>query len=574
MAIRNLLLLILFVGSLVIFTLENMSPVVPLVILGSQTQALPLAIWLVGAIALGVLTTLLVAGLMQVATSLPRSRTSRFYADRPRYRPANAEPMRDDDEEDWQVIDVEGDRSASVRSSSSAKTAPRPSQIHNTRADEEDRSSRRSPQRSTTQQGQSSPLEDWDQFTVRRTEWNDWNAYEDAPASKKRWASGAGDRPLNNQAASSKQYQAGPETVIQDSADRDWEDWKDYRDQTFQGDDSEPYDAPRSSSPSAPDVYSFREPYPEADDYPEDRYDVPDRSQRQETRRSATSYDNEDNRYASQTYASQTIEDGRYEPDTFDRDDDAVDADRVDADHVYDSRGEPEDDDWERYGTSQDEVDYAVADDRDADYDDYEIGVDPDIPSTHDDTVEGDDGYYTSYVHYTEEDDYYDDYDDYATGSVESSSVKKTRPSDPAEGSSEPRDRTDNDDDFDDFDDWEDPEEKPKDSDDDTKSGRRIYEVPQQPAAVNRTGTLYSYRYRSSDQQQVNPAIADEAEHEESDRTDPDGSTDGRNQETTNTTEPGSDEPRILTTPPPQDFRGSDDIGDNDIQLDAPNSSA
>lgn len=70
----RLALLILTLAALVIFALQNVAPVLPLVILGMQTQALPLAVWVVVAIAAGAVTTILLALLLRLAGGRNRSR--------------------------------------------------------------------------------------------------------------------------------------------------------------------------------------------------------------------------------------------------------------------------------------------------------------------------------------------------------------------------------------------------------------------------------------------------------------------------------------------------------------------
>jgi hypothetical protein len=67
MALIRFIVFVLIAGSLVLLFLQNRSPVIALKFLGMQTQALPLAIWIVVAIALGILTSLLIALLLQAA---------------------------------------------------------------------------------------------------------------------------------------------------------------------------------------------------------------------------------------------------------------------------------------------------------------------------------------------------------------------------------------------------------------------------------------------------------------------------------------------------------------------------
>ncbi|HEY9629446.1 MAG TPA: hypothetical protein V6C84_19265 [Coleofasciculaceae cyanobacterium] len=62
LAIRIIPILLILSG-MVLFALQNLSPALPLVILGTPTLALPLALWIGGAIAAGAITTLLISGL-------------------------------------------------------------------------------------------------------------------------------------------------------------------------------------------------------------------------------------------------------------------------------------------------------------------------------------------------------------------------------------------------------------------------------------------------------------------------------------------------------------------------------
>lgn len=57
MPVIRIVLLVSVVGGLTLFALSNLSPVLPLVFLGTQTLALPLAIWVGGAIAAGAITS-------------------------------------------------------------------------------------------------------------------------------------------------------------------------------------------------------------------------------------------------------------------------------------------------------------------------------------------------------------------------------------------------------------------------------------------------------------------------------------------------------------------------------------
>ncbi|HEY9764245.1 MAG TPA: hypothetical protein V6D07_17075 [Trichocoleus sp.] len=68
MATPRLLVVFLLLAAVTILVLQNTSPALPLVFLGVRTSALPLAVWLVGAIALGSLTSVLLATLVSAGT--------------------------------------------------------------------------------------------------------------------------------------------------------------------------------------------------------------------------------------------------------------------------------------------------------------------------------------------------------------------------------------------------------------------------------------------------------------------------------------------------------------------------
>jgi hypothetical protein len=70
MSLARLALLLLILGGITLFALQNWLPALPLVILGAQTQALPLTVWMLGAIAAGASTTLAIAGLFRLSNSL------------------------------------------------------------------------------------------------------------------------------------------------------------------------------------------------------------------------------------------------------------------------------------------------------------------------------------------------------------------------------------------------------------------------------------------------------------------------------------------------------------------------
>lgn len=74
MSFIRLILLGLIGGGLVLFFLQNQTPVLPLVFLNLRTFPLPLSVWVMGAIAAGILTTLFVNTLIRIAGGAPVSR--------------------------------------------------------------------------------------------------------------------------------------------------------------------------------------------------------------------------------------------------------------------------------------------------------------------------------------------------------------------------------------------------------------------------------------------------------------------------------------------------------------------
>jgi hypothetical protein len=85
--IRFVLLLVIL-GGLTLLALQNLSPVLPMVFLGSKTAAFPLAVWILVAIALGFCTSLVMAGLFQLSNYVSetnlRSRLRELESGKPR----------------------------------------------------------------------------------------------------------------------------------------------------------------------------------------------------------------------------------------------------------------------------------------------------------------------------------------------------------------------------------------------------------------------------------------------------------------------------------------------------------
>ena len=82
MPIIRLILLLTMTAILLLFALQNWAPSMQLVFLGIRSPAFPLALWILGAIAAGILTTLVIAGLFRL-TGFTAQRQTRGRSRRP-----------------------------------------------------------------------------------------------------------------------------------------------------------------------------------------------------------------------------------------------------------------------------------------------------------------------------------------------------------------------------------------------------------------------------------------------------------------------------------------------------------
>lgn len=96
MPVIRLFLLLVVLGGLTLLLLQNWSPVLPLVFLGLQTQALPLAVWILLSIAAGATTSLFITSLFKVANLFSRSSSNKNkkVAASPRSRPPRTSTQR------------------------------------------------------------------------------------------------------------------------------------------------------------------------------------------------------------------------------------------------------------------------------------------------------------------------------------------------------------------------------------------------------------------------------------------------------------------------------------------------
>jgi uncharacterized integral membrane protein len=125
-AIRFFLLLVLL-GSLTVLLVQNWTPVLPLVFLGGQTQALPLSIWILFSVAAGAITAIFIAGCFQISNyfAQPRAKKQR--------RPAAKTSARSATEEKSTYKSPE-----TSRTSSYSYTAPPPRQTQTSVTDDSD----------------------------------------------------------------------------------------------------------------------------------------------------------------------------------------------------------------------------------------------------------------------------------------------------------------------------------------------------------------------------------------------------------------------------------------------------
>ena len=171
MAIARLFLPLLILVGLALFALQNWSPVLPIVVAGIPTQALPLAIWMLAAIAAGAATTVAVSSLLSL---------SRFTAVRRSNKQRPAPPP---------------------AASSRPVTESRPWVAAWTKRNEA-RANPPSPTKTRIQ-------DDWENRQTRE-EWDDWE--EDSPAPMPRSSSRSTDA----------------QSEARDRSDEDWDDWEGY----------------------------------------------------------------------------------------------------------------------------------------------------------------------------------------------------------------------------------------------------------------------------------------------------------------------------------------------------------
>ncbi|MEO1067635.1 MAG: hypothetical protein AAFW95_00715 [Cyanobacteria bacterium J06638_6] len=222
MATVRLIVVLLVVGVVVLLGLQNLATSLPLVFFGGSTQALPLGVWLVGAIALGALTTLVLTALLGSGSS-PPGRRSKTYKYRPEtfYQPS------------------EGDSASTTTANQDSRYSPPPYSPSGQRQ----QSGGRSPAASYGDPSVNDPnLRAWNSLKSPG-QWSDWESLsqapkpETAPATASAGAAGVIDN-VTTWFSSSKR-QAKEQQQIHESLralDDDWD-----------GLESRPYTAPGAS---------------------------------------------------------------------------------------------------------------------------------------------------------------------------------------------------------------------------------------------------------------------------------------------------------------------------------------
>ena len=137
---------VLILGGLIIFIVENWSPSVPLVIFGAKTIALPLSLWVITACLAGALTTVAIALCLRllVQTSYRSSSDDG--------RPLNSSP-RPPRPEDKRTQTPKSSRSRSARVDATQAATP---------------------EQSKQEPAVDGGMEDWEEFSRPREEWEDW----------------------------------------------------------------------------------------------------------------------------------------------------------------------------------------------------------------------------------------------------------------------------------------------------------------------------------------------------------------------------------------------------------------
>ena len=179
---------LLILGGLVLFALQNMSPALPLVILGTATQPLPLALWIGGAIASGAATTLLISALSGLGRPARRAPS----------RPAATQFSRNSGSASRNPF-AQGGNASSKTGSASGSTS-----------------------------GATQLQDDWE-TRGQKEEWDDWEEPQTRSAPSN-FASPSASPSVSPSGSSNDPGFRNPQPEIRDRTDDDWRNWDGYED--------------------------------------------------------------------------------------------------------------------------------------------------------------------------------------------------------------------------------------------------------------------------------------------------------------------------------------------------------
>ncbi|MEO0406886.1 MAG: LapA family protein [Cyanobacteria bacterium P01_A01_bin.135] len=180
---------LLLLAVLAAFTVQNWAPAVPLVVFGTQTAALPLALWVIGAMLAGALTVLLMAVLLRLVAAPPSQGGGTRYRNQER---ARQRYVADDDL---------GDFDAAPDDARSQAYNPVDGGTGNPYVDRVDEDPRVDYDKVETGFGDNGPVnpssgnranftqltsraDDWDSFSRPRQDWTDWGRSPAASARR------------------------------------------------------------------------------------------------------------------------------------------------------------------------------------------------------------------------------------------------------------------------------------------------------------------------------------------------------------------------------------------------------
>ena len=162
MATVRLIVVVLVLGLVVLLGVQNLAPALPLVFFGGSTQALPLGVWLAGAVLLGALTTLLMTALLGSPGGGNRNRSTAYkYRPQSFYEPTGSAP------------------GPGVSAAASRAASDRPSPPPYTNPASRAAGSGRSPAAPSDRPGDSADDDpSWRAWTNLRSpaQWNDWES--------------------------------------------------------------------------------------------------------------------------------------------------------------------------------------------------------------------------------------------------------------------------------------------------------------------------------------------------------------------------------------------------------------